>query len=104
MSKRQKIKKGTKYQELLEQLQQGVSMPCAKCSRITENLSIDHIVPYAFVFDIGLGSMQYDHDWNFQVLCRPCNRLKAAKWDFGDPRTMVNLKRYVQMAEDYYNA
>lgn len=103
MSKKRNLKRGTKYQLLLEKLQAGVMMKCAKCGRETENLSIDHIVPYAFVHDIGLQEDQYDHDWNFQVLCRPCNRLKAAKWDFTDPRTMENLKRYVALAEKYYS-
>lgn len=104
MSKRQQAKKGTKYQALLETLKDSVPMHCAKCGRETENLSIDHIVPFAFLNDIGLGRAQYDDDWNFQVLCRPCNRLKAARWDFGDPRTMENLKRYVALAEEYYKS
>lgn len=104
MSKRQKAKKGTKYQELFKELQGGVPMKCTSCGKTTENLSIDHIVPYAFIVDIGLQMEQYDHDWNFQVLCRPCNRLKGSKWDFTDPRTMINLKRYVEMAEEYYKS
>lgn len=102
MSKKRNLKRGTKYQELLQKLQGGIMMKCAKCGRETENLSIDHIVPYAFVVEMGLRDEGYDHDWNFQVLCRPCNRLKAASFDFTDPRTLVNLKRYVALAEQYY--
>lgn len=76
---------------------------CDKCGRKTDYLTVDHIIPYSFVFEMGLRNEQFDHDWNFQLLCRPCNRLKGATFDFTDKRTVPNLKRYVELAEEYYS-
>lgn len=76
---------------------------CGKCTRKTDYLTVDHIVPYSFIFGLGLQEESQNHDWNFQLLCRPCNVLKGAKWDFTDPRTIQNLKRYVELTEQYYS-
>jgi len=99
--KKTKIKRGSALQELQKVANENGGA-CAKCSKKTDYLTVDHIVPFSWVFDMGLRDISYDHDWNFQLLCRACNRLKAAKFDFTDPRTMINLKRYIQIAEEFY--
>lgn len=75
---------------------------CAKCGRKTDYLTVDHIVPDSFIQALGLRLEAYDHDWNFQLLCRACNKLKGNLFDFTEARTMENLKRYVDLAERYY--
>lgn len=102
MSKKKRMhKKGSAYDTLMKAANDGGGI-CAKCGRKTDFLTVDHIIPYAFVFEMGLKDVQFEHDWNFQLLCRPCNRLKGAHFDFTDPRTIPNLKKYVELAEEYY--
>lgn len=99
--KKRKFKKGSALLALQKQAQDGGK--CAKCERQTEYLTVDHIIPFALIHDWGLQEESYDHDWNFQLLCRACNRLKANKFDFTDPRTITNLDRYVQIIKEYYS-
>ncbi len=77
---------------------------CDKCHRQTDYLTVDHIVPYNWIVDVGLKKESADDDWNFQSLCRPCNKLKGAMWDFTDPRTIENLRRYVDKIQQFFSA
>lgn len=76
-------------------------LTCAKCGRVGF-MSLDHIIPCAFIDAMGLTHESYDHDWNFQYLCRACNGLKSNRFDFTNPKTLENLKRYVEIAEQVY--
>lgn len=96
-----KGEKGTKLRELQHLANNGGGV-CGKCGKKTEHLTVDHLVPLHFVEAIGLRKESQDHDWNFQLLCRPCNRLKGASWDFTDSRTIKNLRQYVDLAESYF--
>jgi 5-methylcytosine-specific restriction endonuclease McrA len=75
---------------------------CEKCGRKTDYLTVDHIVPLSFIDALGLKELSYNHDWNFQLLCRACNKLKGTVFDFTNPRTLPNLKRYVAEVENFY--
>ncbi len=75
---------------------------CHKCSRKTDYLTVDHIVPASFIVMLGLKEESYDDDWNFQLLCRACNKLKGNLFDFTNPKTFENLKRYVNITQEFY--
>lgn len=77
--------------------------PCGRCGRISEYLTVDHIIPMSFLQTVGLGAeIGYTDNDNFQLLCRTCNTLKGNRFDFSDPRTMANLKRYVILLEQIH--
>lgn len=101
MSKKQNALKHTKLHEF-QQKANGIGGICEKCGRQRDYLTVDHIVPQSFIISLGLQNEAYDHDWNFQLLCRACNLLKANKLDFTEPRTIINLKRYIEIAESIY--
>lgn len=75
--------------------------PCAKCGRVGY-ATVDHIVPMSFIDMLGLKKETYDDEWNFQFLCRACNLLKANRLDFSNPKTLENLRRYIDLAELFY--
>lgn len=75
---------------------------CGVCGRKTDYLTVDHIIPASFLEMLGIRQESYDHDWNYQLLCRACNKIKANTIDFRNPKSIENLKRYVQFAEDFY--
>jgi 5-methylcytosine-specific restriction endonuclease McrA len=50
---------------------------CACCGD-NEDLTIDHIVPHAMC--------GVNEDYNLQVLCGPCNRLKGSRIIYYEPR------------------
>jgi 5-methylcytosine-specific restriction endonuclease McrA len=95
--------KGNKHTKLKEYQDRcrKEAIPCAMCKREAWT-TVDHIVPHAFIEMLGMKVEAYDHDWNFQFLCRACNTLKKASLNFTDPRTIENLKRYVALAEEIY--
>lgn len=95
--------KGRKH-TLLSELQKRTREEDLTCSRFGRvgMMTVDHIVPMFFIDQIGLKEESAEHDWNFQFLCRVCNLLKRAGFDFTDKRTIVNLKRYVEIAEATY--
>lgn len=93
-------KKHTKLYEW-QQRAKNEDLPCAKCGRIGA-MTLDHIIPVGLLDSMGIKEGSYDDDWNYQYLCRACNHLKHAKVDWSDPRTAVNLKRYVDIAVEYF--
>lgn len=95
--------KDKKYTKLHEWRQKAFKedLPCAKCGRVGL-MTIDHIVPHMFIDAFGLKLEAYDHDWNFQFLCRACNSLKRSQLDFANPKTFENLEKYIQLAKEFY--
>lgn len=69
---------------------------CDKCSRAVEILTVDHIVPVAFLdqFD-DTGEAKYNEEENFALLCRPCNTFKACRFDRSNPKTKEIILKYL---------
>lgn len=75
---------------------------CASCG-IKRWCNVDHIVPMFMIDQLGLKLESYSHKWNLQFLCRACHSRKNARLDFTNPLTIPNLRRYIEMAADYYS-
>ena len=67
---------------------------CEKCSRKNVILTIDHIIPKAFLKSLGIKAEQDRNEDNFQLLCELCNHKKGSYFDFTDPRTYFLLRYY----------
>lgn len=97
--------KGSK-QSLLYQLQQKgkIGGECKMCKRVRDSLTVDHIVPVSFLQAVGLEQyIKYEDADNFQLLCRTCNSLKGNRFDFTNPKTLENLKKYIKLLETLHN-
>lgn len=74
---------------------------CAKCG-VTENLTVDHIVPLAIMSYFGVmtrGSHAFKRpDW-LQLLCQDCNHKKGSKVDWSNQRTKSILLELMDMSE-----
>jgi 5-methylcytosine-specific restriction endonuclease McrA len=67
---------------------------CKRCMSHTD-LTIDHIIPVSFLLTQLGATVNETYDWdNFQVLCRPCNTLKAGRFDLSNPKTKELLIKY----------
>lgn len=95
-------KKGSKLYEW-QQKANSLGGKCQKCGKKTDYLTVDHIIPFAFLEMLGIRHESYDDEWNYQLLCRACNKLKGAMFDFTNPKTIENLKKYVVFVEDFYS-
>ena len=60
------------YKKTLKSLLHKYNFKCVECGA-TENLTIDHIKP------VSKGGT--DDILNLQIMCKPCNSRKGAKWD-----------------------
>ena len=70
---------------------------CQKCKRVVDYLTVDHIVPLAFILCLDNGkNLAKDDEDNFQKLCQPCNKMKGAAWDFTDNKVIKLLEKYIQ--------
>ena len=94
---------GKKHTELHKWRERATQedLPCRKCGRVGL-MTLDHIVPISFIQQLGLREEAYDDDWNFQYLCRACNLLKGSQLDYNNPKTIENIRRYVDLAEQTY--
>lgn len=68
---------------------------CIKCGR-TSVLTLDHIVPVAYLADMGHDVLRDIVDDNYQLLCKPCNLFKADRLDFSNPKTKEILIRLLE--------
>ena len=100
MVKKQK-KKGSRL-NLWQERARLEDIECEKCGH-KGRATVDHIIPVGLVTQLGLKENVYEDDWNFQYLCRACNTLKAWRLDYTDTRTLVNLRRYIELAEQTYS-
>jgi len=98
-------KPGTVLATWQEAIKRG-TQKCANCG-LTENLTIDHIIPVYILEPLYLDiskdryDMIYNDPDNFQILCKYCNERKAHKLDIRNPKTIPLLKRLIQDLEKY---
>lgn len=95
-----KAKHGTKLREMQEELKKGPRV-CDGCSSLRQ-LTVDHIVPVHFIEMLGLKYESINDDWNFEALCHACQHRKNMRLDFTNPKTIPNLRRYIDLAESFY--
>lgn len=70
-----------------------------------DEVNLDHIIPLGLQSNLGLtelgSNIKYTKSqWgNVQVMCRDCNRLKADKIDWRNPKTIILLNMFIQKAQ-----
>lgn len=62
------------------------SAKCARCGA-KKDLTLDHIVPKAYLSAFCVNTDTEFVDGNYQLLCRLCNSHKAHRLDFSNPKT-----------------
>lgn len=77
----------------------------AKCERCGQMrlLTVDHIFPVSYLHAWGFVDDISDDNENFQLLCRACNELKGANFDFTNPKTVPLIRKYIEKLIAYYN-
>mgnify|MGYP001568265223 FL=1 len=96
-------KKKTKLWEWQVAIQEG-GVICVKCGAMNRPMTIDHIVPIFFIDSFDLtGTAKYEDEDNFQILCRPCNILKAGRFDLTNRKTIPIIKKYLKLYESSNN-
>jgi len=75
---------------------------CSGCDRLVENMTVDHIIPIAFLESVGLTEEKYEDEDNFQLLCRQCNSFKGNRIDMRNPKSIPLLKKYITKLEELY--
>lgn len=81
-----KPKKKSKYAELRKIACKGGI--CAMCGETKCPLTVDHIVPVQILNMLDeTGDMQHNYEYNFQLLCIPCNTFKGNNLDMKNPKT-----------------
>lgn len=86
-----KGKHGTKLLEL-QKIKTGVCQKCGHDGAVT----VDHIIPIQILEVLGRDNyMALDWAENFQLLCPPCNKLKANRLDITNPKTKVLLQELI---------
>lgn len=93
-----KTNKKTKLYQLQQKVNNGIG-ECSKCKR-QDHLTVDHIIPVSLLLMMGFTSEEINNDdENFDVLCRWCNKMKGAKLDHLNVKTIPLLKKYVHQFE-----
>ncbi len=68
---------------------------CDKCGR-KSLLTLDHIVPFSVLTDMGFNPKLFYDEENLRILCRPCNVLKGNHLDFSTSKTKQLLIKYLR--------
>lgn len=90
-----KGKTGTKLREWQKKaLLGGV---CVKCDRKVAKLTVDHIIPMSFLNRIDdFDELAKNWEENYQMLCHPCNTMKAGSIDITNKKTAQLLLKIIQ--------
>lgn len=73
----------------------GESKKCARCGAKTD-LTLDHIVPKAYLQAFCVDTNTEMVEGNYQLLCRLCNSHKAHRLDFSNPKTKEILSTLLE--------
>ena len=93
--------KGRWHRETLQKLIKERGDQCNYCQADSskEKLTLDHIIPKKMLLDMGLDEF-YNDESNLEVLCSKCNGRKGSQLDFGNPKTIVLLQKYINLYKD----
>ncbi len=93
--------KGRWHRETLQKLIKERGDYCSDCkvSGKIKKLTLDHIVPKKILLDMGLDEY-YDDESNLEILCSGCNGRKGSQLDFSNPKTIVQLEKYIKLYKD----
>jgi hypothetical protein len=88
--------KGRWNRETLRKLIKERGDHCSTCNAdgSKDKLTLDHIIPKQMLLDMGLDEY-YEDESNLEILCRDCNTRKAAQLDFSNPKTIIQLEKYI---------
>lgn len=88
--------KGRWNRETLRKLIKERGNHCSTCNvdGSKSKLTLDHIIPKQMLLDMGLDEF-YEDESNLEILCRDCNTRKAAQLDFSNPKTIIQLEKYI---------
>lgn len=97
-----KVKKYSVYYDMQVKSREPGNV-CGKCGRMSDYMTVDHIVPMFFIDMVGLrADVAYDDQENYELLCRSCNLLKGHKFDFTNPKTIPIMRKYMTLLEQIH--
>jgi len=93
--------KGRWHRETLRKLIKERGDQCGNCNATSkeDKMTLDHIVPKKMLLDMGLDEF-YDDESNLEVLCSKCNSRKGSQLDFSNPKTIIQLEKYIQLYKE----
>jgi len=93
--------KGRWHRETLRKLIKERGNHCSSCNLHGDKdmLTLDHVIPKSMLLDMGLEEF-YDDESNLEILCRKCNIRKASQLDWSNPKTVVQLEKYIKLYKD----
>ena len=96
--------KGRWNRETLRKMIKERGDHCSTCNvdGSKTKLTIDHTIPKQMLLDMGLDEF-YEDESNLEILCHECNVRKAAQLDFSNPKTIVQLEKYIKIYKDRHD-
>jgi len=71
---------------------------CEECKTWVKHLTVDHVIPISIVLALDkTGSLIYEDEENFRLICPVCNHFKANKLDIKNPKTKPLLIKYINL-------
>jgi len=69
---------------------------CAMCKEYNL-LTVDHIFPASLLHVWGLKEYGWEDETNLQLICKKCQMLKGANFDFHNPKTIPLIEKYIEI-------
>lgn len=74
---------------------------CEMCHKTTE-LTVDHIFPASLLVMWGLKEQTWEDRENLALICKTCQTLKKANFNFHDKRTIPLIEKYIRLLKENY--